>query len=423
LHIEVVEKEGLKREMTVEVPADIVEEKYGKVYDHFRKSAQIKGFRPGKAPLTLIRSRFKDEATAEVIDDLIGDYFDKALREKKLEPVGKPTVSKIDVDEGKPLTFTIGFEIMPTIDRVQYDNLVVEEPVLEVPDGEVDRVLENLRRNRAEIRPVERAAGPADIVICDLEIPDGGVDIGDGALANQEIELDNEYTVREFREGLVGAKRDEEREITIAYPENYSDEKFAGKSVRYRVKIKEVKERILPLINDGFAKLVGFEGTFLELKLDIRRRLEMDVRADAARMRRRSVIDQVVNGNPIVVPEAMVESYLNGVVEDHRKNKLEFEEKEVREKYRPLGVNAVRWHLLYHRLAEQENIEVSSEDTENWTSRFADNYRMDVAKARELLAKSGKAEEIKDGILEDKVVDFLLSKTEVKTTSIKNKDA
>ena len=423
MHIEVVEKEGLKREMTVEVPADIVEEKYGKVYDHFRKSAQIKGFRPGKAPLTLIRSRFKDEATAEVIDDLIGDYFDKALREKKLEPVGKPTVSKIDVDEGKPLTFTIGFEIMPTIDRVQYDNLVVEEPVLEVPDGEVDRVLENLRRNRAEIRPVERAAEPADIVICDLEIPDGGVDIGDGALANQEIELDNEYTVREFREGLVGAKRDEEREITIAYPENYSDEKFAGKSVRYRVKIKEVKERILPLINDGFAKLVGFEGTFLELKLDIRRRLEMDVRADAARMRRRSVIDQVVNGNPIVVPEAMVESYLNGVVEDHRKNKLEFEEKDVREKYRPLGVNAVRWHLLYHRLAEQENIEVSSEDTENWTSRFADNYRMDVAKARELLAKSGKAEEIKDGILEDKVVDFLLSKTEVKTISIKNKDA
>jgi len=422
LNIEVVAKEGLKRELNIEIPAEIVTETYEEIYDEFRKKAKIKGFRPGKVPANVIRSRFKQEATGEVVDALINKYFMQALTEKKLEPVGKPVLSKVDIEEGKPMTFTIGIEVMPEIEKVDYDNMVIAEPHIEVTDAEVDRVLEQMRKGNADIRAVERPSEKSDIVICDLEVIEG--DLGDDKepMQNQEIDLDNQYTVNEFREGLVGVKRDDTRDIKIPYPADYPDEKFAGKTITYKAVVKEVKERILPLLNDSFAKQMGQGETLLELRLAIRKHIEAEMKTDAARGAKRALIDQLNEKNKIDVPETMVESYLNGVVEDFTKSGDKFDEKELREKYRPVGMNAVRWYLLFHHLADQEKIEVSTEDTENWIKKFADNYRMEVPQAKELLAKTGKAEEIKDGILEEKVVDFLTSRAEKKKGTVENKE-
>lgn len=422
MNIEVVAKEGLKRELNIEIPAEIVTEAYDEVYDEFRKKAKIKGFRPGKVPANVIRSRFKQEATSEVVDNLINKYFSQALTEKKLDPVGKPVLSKIDIEEGKPMTFTIGIEVMPEIEKVDYDNLVIVEPPIEVSDAEIDKVVEQMRKSNADIRAVDRPSEKSDIVICDLEVIEGDVDSEKMPLQNQEIDLDNQYTVSEFREGLLGVKRDENREIKIAYPDDYPDENFAGKAITYKVIVKEVKERILPLLNDDFAKQAGQGETLLELRLAIRKHIEAEMKTDAARGAKRAIIDQLTEKNKIDVPEAMVESYLNGVVEDFTKSGDKFDEKELREKYRPVGLNAVRWYLLYHHLAQQEKIEVSTEDTENWIKKFADNYRMEVPQAKELLAKTGKGGEIKDGILEEKVVDFLTSGAEKKTGTVENKE-
>jgi trigger factor len=422
LDIEVVEKEGLKRELKIEVPANIVDEAYEKVYDEYRKKIKIKGFRPGKVPAKVVRGRFKQEATADVADSLINKYFSEALQEKKLEPIGKPVVSNIEIDEGKPMTFTVGIEIMPEIDNVNFDNLAVEEPPIEVPDEEVDTVLEQLRKGNAEIRSVDRAAENSDILICDLEVVEGEVETEENALLNQEIDLDNQYTVQEFREGLVGAKRDEKREIKIEYGDDYQDKNFAGKSIKYSVSIKEVKERVLPPLNDAFAKQVGQGETLLELKLAIRKHIEGEKKTDAARAAKKMLIDQLIERNPIEVPESMLTSYIDGVIEDFKKNKEKFDETEIREKYHPIGLSAVRWYLLFHRLAAQEKIEVSSEDTENWIKKFAENYRMEVPQAKELLAKTGKASEIRDGILEEKVVDFLMSNTDGKPGTAENKE-
>jgi trigger factor len=422
LNLEVVEKEGLKRELNFEIPADIVDEAYKKVYTEFRMKAKIKGFRPGKVPEKVIRSRFKQEATADVVDNLINKYFGEALAKKKLAPAGKPVVSKVDIEEGKPLTFTIGIEIMPEIDEIKYDKLAVEEPPIEIADEEVEKVVEQLRKNNADIRSVERPAEKTDVLICDLEVTEGKLDDETGPLQNQEIDLDNQYTLKEFQNGLIGIKRDETREIKIEYPADYQDEKFAGKSITYKIIAKEIKERVLPLLNDDFAKRTGAGETLLEVKLAIRKHLEGEKKTDAARLIKKTIIDQLIESNPIDVPDSMVDSYLNGVVEDYEKKEEKFDEQEVREKYGPIGLSAVRWYLLFHRLAEQEKIEVSTADSENWIKKFAENYRMDVPKAKEILAKTGKASEIKDGILEEKVVDFLMSQAGIKRGTAENKE-
>ena len=416
--IEVVEKEGLKREVTIEVPADLVDKTYGKFYDEFRRQAKIDGFRPGKAPANIIKSRFKAEVTAEVVDELVKECFGEAIKEKNLDPVGTPILSHVDqVDEGKPFRFTINIEIMPQIDQVKYEKLQIQKADVQVPDEGVEQVMAQLRKSNADLRTVDRPAGDTDIVICDFEVAKGDPNVFDNQpVQNQEIDLGHEHTDPEFRDGLLGSRRDDIREITISYPPDYPNQKFAGRQLTYAVTVKEVKERLLPTVDDDFARQVAGGKTLLELKLDIRKELEASAARNIDRANRKMIIDQVVSQNQIVVPDSMVESYLKNVIEDYKQNAATVDEAELREKYRPVGVNTIRWVLLFHRLAGVEKIEVLPSDTENWIKRFADNYRMDVPKAKEVLSRTGRINDIKDGILEDKVLDFLLTKAEVRET-------
>jgi trigger factor len=179
------------------------------------------------------------------------------------------------------------------------------------------------------------------------------------------------------------------------------------------VTVQEVKERILPALNDQFADRLDMGKTVLELKLNLRKRIEADKKAEIERFRRQAVINQMTDKNDFDVPQVMLESYLKGAVKEYKQQLPDADENQLREKYRPVGIRTIRWHLIFHRLARQEQIEVLPSDTENWIKRFADNYRMDVAKAKEVLARTGKADEVKDSILEEKVLDFLLEKTDV----------
>ncbi len=413
MDIEVVEKDGLKRELNIEVPSDIVDRAFTRIYETYRKKASIKGFRPGKAPMSIIRSKFKKEITAELIDELVEKYYNEAVGEKKLEVVGHPVLASVDVDEGKPFKFTIGVEVMPQIDSVDCENLTIDESEADVPDKDVDEVIEKLRQAAAELRTVDRIARESDVLICDVEVKDNDTELSKNSIyKNQEIDLAGDSTDPEFREGLAGTARDETRQIGVAYPENYPNPQFAGKTVDFQVTVREIKEKVPPVLNDDFARQTGQAETLLELRLNIRKQLEAAAKADLVKVNKKALIGQVVDQNAIDVPESMLESYINGVIEDYKQNAAKFDEKEIRSKYRPIGIRAVRWYLLFHRLAEQEKIEVSTEDTENWIKRFAENYRIDIPKAKEVLAKTGKSGEIKDGILEEKVLDFLMSKTD-----------
>ncbi|MFH1701257.1 MAG: trigger factor [Candidatus Zixiibacteriota bacterium] len=410
--VELIEKEGLKRELKIEIPAEEVDKAYKKIYADMSKKIKLDGFRPGKIPPNVIRKRFHREATAEVIDSMINEHYPKAIRENQLEPVGTPVLTNVDVDEGKPLKFSLGIEVMPKLEDIKIDGITAEEIKIEVTDSEVDEVVEITRKQQAALRTVDRPANKTDLLICDLEPIQGAIEgLGDTPMDNQEIDLDSPKTVKEFKEALPGTKRDDVKEIILSFPEHHSDKKFAGKSVTFKTTVKEVKEKILPELNDDFAKRLGLGETYLEFKINLRKRMEAERRAELLRKQKRDIVDQVVDKNEFDVPEAMLDSYFKNVIEDIKRQNQDVDEKEIREKYRPIGINTVKWYLLYHRLAVLEKIEVSAEDTEKWIKSFAESYRMEFGKAKEILTQTGKSEEIKDGILEDKVIEFLLSKT------------
>ncbi len=402
---------GLVRELEIEIPAETVDAAFAETYQKYRREAKIPGFRPGKTPLNVIRSRFGDAIRDDVLEELIKKSYPQAIKEQNLNVASYPNIPEYELNEGAALKYVARVEVMPEVEKVEYDGLNLPDEKIEISDIEVNSVIDYLKKKHAELRPVERAATADDILVMDLiKLDDPDKILKGDQFSDNEVDLSSSMTVKEFREGLAGLKAGDEKEVTVNYPPDYSDEHFAGKTLKYLCKIKGVKERVLPEENDALAKLVGGAETLLELRLKIREDLKKQRENDQDKWKRNEVVQQILEKNPVPIPEAMAQNYLDSVIEDYKKNYEKFDEKVIRERYHPVAVKALRWNFLSNRLAELEKIEVLPLDTENWIKRFADNYQMDIEKAKEVLGKSGRVKEIRDSILEDKIFDFLFSK-------------
>ncbi|UCD17168.1 MAG: trigger factor [Candidatus Zixiibacteriota bacterium] len=403
--------DGLVREIEIEVPTNTVDAAFAETYHKYRKEATIKGFRPGKAPLTVIKSKFQAAVHDDVLQELVNKSFPAAIREHKLDVASTPTFPTLDLKEGRPFIYIAKVEVMPEIDAVDCGGLTLPQMEIEVSDGEVDTVVDYLRKKHADLRPVNRPAEKDDILIVDLvKLEDVDRVLEGDRFNDNEIDLSSQYTVSEFREILPGVNAGEEREVAVQYPPDYSDERFAGKSIKYLCKLKEIKERMLPPADDVFAKKTGEVETVLELRLKIREDLKKQKELDLRKFYRDQIRRQILEKNLVPIPEAMIKNYLDALVEDFKKKKQAYDPDKVTEQYRPMAVNTLRWSMLMDRLAKAEKIEVLQSDTENWIRSFAEGYNMEYDKAREMLAGSGRIQQIRETILEDKLFDFLLAK-------------
>ena len=406
--------DGLKREIEVEVPADIVDAAFAERYHKYRKEANIKGFRPGKAPLAIIKSKFQEAIRDEVIQELVNDSYPQAVKEHDLDVASAPRFPEIDLKEGAPFKYVAEVEIMPVIEKVEYDGLELPKEEIEVKDEEVQTVVDYLRKKHSELRVVDRPAKEDDVLIVNLVKLDDPDKILEGdSFDDNEVELSSQYTVKELREGLPGMKAGDSKEITVSYPDDYSQKKFAGHTIKFKCTVKEVKERLLPPEDDSFVQTIGEQGTFLELRLKIRQDLVKQKELDLKKFYQERLRDQIIDKNQVPIPQAMVLNYLESMKEDFRKNNQPFEEKTFEMQYGLLAENALRWNMLMHKLTEQENIEVLPSDTENWIKGFAERYKMEFDKAKEVLSQSGRNQEIKETILEDKVFDFLTNRAKL----------
>lgn len=416
MKVEIKELDGLKREVNVQIPIEEVESELTKRFAEVRAKAKIDGFRPGKAPIARIKTLFGDEVRADVAEELIRTSYPEAIRQQSLKVASFPKVMEADYIKEGGFGYTAVVEVYPEIDKVAYDNLEVTVQEVEVSDADVDEFVEGLRKRFAEFRVVEREAGDQDIVVADLKkLLDPSLVLQSDSFENQEIDLGNPITVREFREQLKGAKASDELDIEVNYPEDYSDAAFAGATVKYHCRVKEVKERILPEFDDAFAKQTGRAETALELRLRIREQIKLRLVDGQNRSKRNQLIALVSQQNELPIPEGLLDDYLTNVVEDFKKRQGEINEAEVRKSYHDMGIRTIRWNLLYNQLVVQENIEVLPPDIEERIRKFADNYDMSVEKAKKALSSAGSIADIKSSILEEKVLDFLLDKAKVIT--------
>ena len=322
----------------------------------------------------------------------------------------------MDYNDNGELIYTATVEVFPEIEKVDVDGLELKDTAIEVTDEDVNGDVEMMQKNFSEMRDVEREVTKDDVVVLDIEkLEDKKNVIPQDKFENSEVDLSNKMTIQEFQDELPGLKKGEEKEISVKYADDYQDEKFAGAELKYKCTIKQVKERILDELTDGFAKKTGQGETMLELKLKVRENIKYQKEDEKNRERKSLIIDHVNKKNEVPVPKALVEDYLNNVVEDIKKKyeNEKIDEAEIKKNYEPVGVTTIRWNMLMHKLADQEKIEVNEEDTQKLIAKFAQNYNITPEQAIESIQKSGQIADFRESILEEKVIDYIVSKAKI----------
>ncbi|HTU35218.1 MAG TPA: trigger factor [Candidatus Acidoferrum sp.] len=422
-----------KREIELEIPAENVQKAEEKVARDIARVARVPGFRPGKAPVTLIRRRFAEDIRGEVMQSLVPEYLEKALDEKKLVPVTRPEVEKIEFKEGEPLKFRATFEVLPEFELGDYKNLEVKVEAVEVGDEQVDKTIDEIRDRMATFVPIEgRAAKDQDYAIVKLiGTPVGGGDPvqADGVLCH----IGGEETLEAFTENLRGASPGETKRFRAEYPKDYPDPKLGGKAYDYTVEVQGLKEKKLPEVNDEFAKDVAsqseaFKGltNVAELRQKIREDLEAAKDEQQAAQAREKILELLVQRHDFPVPEALVEGQMDTRLErvvrslvaqgvDPRAVNVDWVSLRKRQQERALS--DVKAELILDRIATAENIDATDEDVDKEIAKLAERSGESATAIRARLTKQGAVARMKSKLRSDKAIDSLYRTARVETVA------
>ena len=415
MKVEVTELEGLYRQLTVEVPHNRFQEELDKELEQLRLRVTLKGFRKGKAPMNMIKSNYGESVKSDVIDKLIKATYPEAISSQTLKVASPPQVTDLKIEDDGSFSYKAKVEVFPDIKIVVFDGIKLTTTDTEATDAEVEEFIETLRDKRAEMRDVDRAALASDVVVLDMtKIKDPKLAVEQADFPETTVDLSNGMTLKEFKEQIPGMKAGEEKDIVVKYADDYSDSRLAGAEITYKARLKSVKEKILPEVDDAFAKASAEAETVLELRLKIREEIKRQKEEGQKRSFKSQIITQMNEKNPVPVPESMIENYLHSVIEDLTSQKAEFKEDEIRKMYRVIGEQTIRWQILYHQLAEQEKIEVLPSDTEKVIGRMARQYKITGEQAKEAMLRSNRADDIRESLLEEKVLDLISGRAKKK---------
>lgn len=397
-----------------------------RVAKEFARVARVPGFRPGKAPVQLIRRRFAEEIKGEVVQSLVPERIEKALAEDKLTPVTQPQVEEVDFTESGPLKFRAVFEVLPDFELGSYKNLEVDVEALEITDADVDKAIEEMRERAAAFVPVEgRAAADGDYVqIKLLGTPAGG---GDPLQANSVLcHIGAEETIDAFNENLRGTQAGEHKKFEVQYPADYPDAKLAGKTYHYAVEVLGIKTKKLPELNDDFAKDVSDAPTLEELRARLGKSLEAARDQRQKQLARDKILGQIVKSHEFPVPEAMVEHQMDVRLErvvrslavqgvDPRAVNVDWVG--LRRQQRERAVEDVKAEMLLDRIATAENIDVSEEELNQELARLAEPSGESAAAIRARLTKQGALDRMKSKLRSEKTLDWLYQNSRVRAVA------
>lgn len=415
-----------RRELDLEIPADEVTKKLESVAKEFARVARVPGFRPGKAPVSLIRRRFADDIKGEVVQSLVPERVEKAVSEQKLTPVSQPQVEKLDFTEGQPLKFRAVFEVLPEFDLANYKDLDLEMPAMDVTDDDISKEIETLCERAAAFAPVEgRPAENGDYV--QLKImgsPEGG---GEPIQADSVLcHIGAEETMEPFNENLRGANTGDHKNFDVAYPADYPDAKLAGKIYHYAVEVLGIKNKKLPELNDEFAKDVSDAATLDELKTKIREGLEHQRDHKHKELLREKVLAAVVKLHDFPVPESLVQHQMDVRLErvvrslaaqgvDPRAVNVDWVTLRSRQQER--ASDDVKAELIVDRIATAENIDVTDEEVNHELEHAASHSGESAAAIHARLTKQGTLDRMKAKLRSDKTLDWLAQNSRIRTVA------
>jgi trigger factor len=417
MKIELTDQSPVKKSLTVELDEEMVAKETESVLKSYAAKAQIPGFRPGKAPKSVIQSRFAKEIKEDVRERLVSRSFHEAAKEHDLKPLGNPSLEEISDDPGSPLRYKTSFEVLPEIDLKGHEGIDVRRPSVVVSDADVDKTLDELRESQAKLVTEEgRKAITGDVLVADVEgRPEEGEAFNREAMM---IEVGSTDNMPGFNEKLEGAEAGQELEFSIDFPKEHPIESQAGKAVAYKIKVHEVKRRVLPELDDEFAKDLGEFDDLDALKSRIREDLEARKKRDSEMAVRQGVLDKLLLENPIVLPEILVEEEIRQRLEEMVRRmmmqgmdpeQMNLDWKDLRQKQDEPARKSVHARLLLDALAEMEKLEITKDEIDDRLKRDAEAMGENHDKFRAQLEKRGGLEVLKNQMIREKSLDLVTS--------------
>jgi trigger factor len=408
--------EGCKHEVEIVVPVDDVNHETEHVVKDVQKKAHLPGFRPGKAPVSIIKTRFKDAIRQDVLEHILPKAFRKKADEEHWNVVGTPNVTDIHFHEGEPLRFKAEFEVAPDFEVNNYRGIEVPYAEPQVSDEDVTKRIEEIRERKAEyVNEDPRPLVSGDHTLVSVESI-GGIE-GEPIRSNDmALHIGNTETLPEFNEHLVGMSPEEEKEFDVTYPADYGQERLAGKTVRFKVKVKAVRRKELPELNDEFARDLGDYQNLEELREAIRKVIFAEREYAAQQEAKGKIVDSLAKSHDFPVPQAYVDHQIENNVRrsvreitgrDMDPRSLNLDWNKLREQQGERATQDVKASLLLDKVADSESIHATSEEVDRELQRIAKTEREAVAALRMRFEKDGTLGRIASRIRTEKTLNFL----------------
>jgi trigger factor len=407
--------EGVKHSLEISVPVSEVEQETERVVSEIQKKVRLPGFRPGKAPVSLVKSRFGGDIRQDVLEKLVPKAFRAAVDKDHLEVVGAPDISDVHFHAGEPLKFKAAFEVAPTFDLKDYRGILVNYTEPEVSDEDIAKRLEEIREQKAEyVNEDPRPLADGDFAMVSLESLSGV----SPKISQDEImlKIGDESTLAAFSENLRGASPEESREFDVTYPADYERKNLAGRTVRFRTEVKAVRRRELPELNDEFAKDLGDYQTLEEVKEMVRKSIQRDREVRAQEAAKHQLIDKLVDEHDFPIPNVYVDRQIEINVENQLRTlaaqgidpkSIKLDWNKVRETQKGKAERDVKASLLLDKVGERESIAATQEEVDKEVQRIARQQREAVAVTRAKLQKEGALGRIAAAIRTEKTLNFL----------------
>jgi len=425
---ELIDVSPTRKEIRIEIEPAEIRGAYDRISQQYSKAATIPGFRPGHAPTSVVRTRYKSEIRSDVIRELLPDAINNAITEHSLHPIGEPNVEMDNTEAldhlgDEPITVKVGVEVLPEVTLNEYKGLEATRRVRPITDADVDQVIDGWRDSSAAMEPVEdRASELGDTVtinargkfVDDPEAEEITVD-------DVEVVLGGQGVQQEFTETLTGVRPEETRTFLVDYPQDFSSAPLAGKKVEYVAEITAVRKKELPELDDEWAQSLG-ESNVEAVRTRLRQDLEARATAEADHNLRTEVMRKLVDGHPFEVPQSLVDQQTDYRLEevanqmarrgiDPRKAPLDWNR--AREELKTQAEQDVRATMLMEKIAEAENITVSEEEVEAEIQSYATAAQQSIEQVRAALTKNGGERSIAQRLRNRKALDLLIENARV----------
>jgi len=419
MKVNIKEEPAWRRVLEIEVEAGEVSQELDRAVNEYRKRLVLPGFRKGKVPADVARRHLGDNLEDEVLRSLVPRALEDAIRTHDLHIVGDPRVSNLQFQPGQPLSFTATVEVRPQVTVQGYEGLKLTREQPEIEAEQIDRVLDRLRDQNATLEEVDRPAQGNDVVVIRYrEIDAEGKPLNEDDPVEVDLTLGHEDTPEVFNRELPGMVVGEMKRVPLTYPADYPDEDLAGRTRHFHVTVGKVQEKIWPPLDDAFAKKVldSEDATVEDLRTRIRLNLEVEARMASHRALENHLIQRLVELNPFDLPQGLIDSTLERIAEQARREKPGLppdEEVRIKEAYRPGVEQRYKVDILFDAVARQEGIEVTDEDLDRELASFAEREKRPVAQVKGELKREGGLDRLRDDLFRRRVIDTLVEKADV----------